>query len=57
MKIPEAGARLFDRMYVCLKCKSKIKANPSKVKLNKIRCRKCGYNQLRAKVKEKRVAK
>lgn len=57
MKVPEAEARLFNRMYVCLKCKSKIRADSSKVRLGKVKCRKCGYDQLRAKVKEKKVAK
>ncbi len=57
MKIPEAGARLFERIFVCRKCKSKIRANPTKVRANKIHCRKCGYNQLRIKTKEKKVVK
>jgi len=57
MKIPEAEARLFNRTFVCRKCKSKIKAEYSKIRAGKILCRKCKYNQFRLKTKEKKVVK
>ena len=46
---PEAMHRLFHRMYVCRECKSKIRADPLKVREGKIKCRKCGSTALRPK--------
>jgi len=47
VKFPEAEARLFKNVFVCKKCKSKLKAPNMKVILGKIACRKCGSKQLR----------
>lgn len=47
VKFPEAMKRMFDRVFVCKKCKSKIRADAARVIQNKVACRKCGYNQLR----------
>jgi len=46
-KIPEAEARLFRGIFVCRKCKSKIRAPSMKVSQSKISCRKCGSKALR----------
>ncbi|MBW2978420.1 50S ribosomal protein L40e [Candidatus Woesearchaeota archaeon] len=46
-KIPEAEARLFRNIFVCRKCKTKIRASSMKVTQGKIRCRKCGSRALR----------
>ena len=46
-KFPEAEARLFKNIFVCRKCKSKIRAPTLKVLAGKIKCRKCGYKILR----------
>ena len=51
----EAMARLFHRVYVCRKCKSKIRADYSKIKDKKIKCRKCQSKQFRPKRKEKKA--
>lgn len=48
----EAKNRLFDRMFVCMKCKSKIRADGFKVRAGRIKCRKCGSTALRPKSKE-----
>ncbi|MEM7825345.1 MAG: 50S ribosomal protein L40e [Candidatus Aenigmatarchaeota archaeon] len=48
---PEALQRLFFRVYVCRVCKTKIRANPVKVKAGKVKCRKCGSKSLRPKHK------
>ncbi len=48
----EAKKRLFERVFVCMKCKSKIKADGFKVRAGKVKCRKCGYSNLRAKSKD-----
>lgn len=46
---PEAMARLYHRVYVCRVCKSKIRADPAKVKAGKVKCRICGSHYLRPK--------
>jgi len=48
---PEAMGRIFQRVYVCRVCKSKIRADPAKVKQGKVKCRKCGSRALRPKHK------
>ncbi|MBI1969068.1 50S ribosomal protein L40e [Candidatus Woesearchaeota archaeon] len=47
VKFPEASARLFKNIYVCRKCKSKIRASPMKVLAGKVKCRKCKGKFLR----------
>ncbi|HII30007.1 50S ribosomal protein L40e [Candidatus Woesearchaeota archaeon CG08_land_8_20_14_0_20_47_9] len=48
VKFPEAERRLFHNVFVCRRCKSKIKASNMKVISRKVSCRKCGSNALRA---------
>jgi len=57
MKIPEAEVRLFNRVFICRKCKSKIRASTPRVKAKLIVCPKCQGRNFRQKVKEKRIAK
>ncbi|HJX05408.1 MAG TPA: 50S ribosomal protein L40e [Candidatus Nanoarchaeia archaeon] len=47
VKFPEAEARLFKNVFVCRKCKTKIKAPTLKVLAGKIKCRKCNSKILR----------
>ncbi|MBI4020347.1 MAG: 50S ribosomal protein L40e [Candidatus Aenigmarchaeota archaeon] len=54
-KFPEAEARLFSRVYICMKCGGRIKADASKVKAKKIKCRKCKSRQLRLIHKDRKV--
>ena len=52
-KFAEAEKRLFRNVYVCRRCKSKIRiSSPSALKKGKAKCRKCGYRILRPKHKE-----
>ncbi|MHA1742631.1 MAG: 50S ribosomal protein L40e [Candidatus Heimdallarchaeota archaeon] len=46
---PEAMGRIFHRVFVCKVCKSKIRADPAKVREGKVKCRKCGSRELRPK--------
>ena len=46
---PEAMARLYHRVFVCRVCKSKIRADPAKVRAGKVKCRNCGSRALRIK--------
>jgi len=54
-KLQEAVVnRLFKNVHICMKCNAKMRTTPQKVKLGKVKCRKCGSKQLRLKAKEKR---
>ena len=46
-KFPEAMQRLFKNVFVCKKCKSKRRADPSRVLKKQIPCRNCGCVDLR----------
>jgi len=54
-KIEAVSKRMFDRVFICMKCNAKMRADLGKVKLRKIKCRKCGYKGLRPKSKERRI--
>jgi len=46
-KFAEAENRLFNRVFICMKCGVKIRADNLKVKAGKIKCRKCKSKRLR----------
>lgn len=46
-KIPAAQNRLFKNVFVCKKCKTKIRSDPQKILKGKVRCRKCKRNAFR----------
>jgi large subunit ribosomal protein L40e len=54
-KVPAAMNRIYERVYVCMRCNAKIRADSFKVMAKKIKCRKCGYKGLRPKSKERKV--
>ena len=47
VKFPEAQARIYKNIFVCRKCKAKIRATNIKVIQGKISCRRCGSSALR----------
>ncbi len=47
VKFPEAGKRLFGNVFVCRKCKTKMRCDPAKVRKGKISCKKCSSHALR----------
>jgi len=47
MKIPEASNRLFKNVFVCKRCKTKIRAEPQKILKGKVKCRKCKKSSFR----------
>lgn len=47
VKFPEAEKRLFRNIFVCKRCKTKIRASGTKVIQGKISCRNCGGKALR----------
>lgn len=46
-RFPEAENRLFHRMFVCMDCGGKMKADNIKVRAGKVKCRKCRSKNLR----------
>ncbi|MBT4541255.1 hypothetical protein HOC35_07115 [Candidatus Woesearchaeota archaeon] len=52
VKYAEAEARLFKNIFVCRKCKCKIRAPNMKVLAGKVKCRKCNTSELRIKRKK-----
>lgn len=52
-KFPEAEKRLFKNVYVCYKCKTKIRATYEKVKNKVVKCRRCGGKNFRPKNKSR----
>jgi len=46
-KFPEAEKRLFNRVFVCMNCGAKIRADLVKVRSGKVNCRKCKRKDLR----------
>ena len=51
MVLSPAEKRLFENVYVCMKCKAKIRSGKGKPD----RCRKCGSKELRPKKKRKKT--
>lgn len=47
-KFPEAEKRLFHRVFICMKCRTKNRADILKVNRGKAKCRKCKSTSLRA---------
>lgn len=47
VKFPEAEARLFKNIFVCRRCKSKIRTTNLRVLAGKSSCRKCGGKALK----------
>lgn len=54
-KIEAAFNRIYNRMFVCMRCNAKMRADTLKVKAGVIKCRKCKSKELRAKSKERKI--
>lgn len=48
VKFPEADVRKFKNIFVCKRCKTKIRAPNAKVKDGHVNCRQCKTNAFRA---------
>jgi ribosomal protein L40E len=46
-KFQEAINRMFGNVFVCKKCKTKRRADPTRVLKGLIPCRRCGYKAMR----------
>lgn len=51
-KFAEADNRMFKNIFVCRRCKSKMKAPILKVLAGKVSCRQCSTKKLRVKRKK-----
>ncbi len=47
VKFPEANRRLYGNVFVCRKCKTKMRTDAAKVKKGRISCKKCTSKALR----------
>jgi len=52
VKFTEAHSRKIKNVFICKKCKSKVRAPSLKVSQEKIRCRKCKAKKLRPRRKK-----
>ena len=52
VKYAEADARLFQNIFVCKRCKTKIRTPNMKVLAGKAKCRRCNSTELRTKRKK-----
>ncbi|MCX6707026.1 MAG: 50S ribosomal protein L40e [Candidatus Woesearchaeota archaeon] len=52
VKFPEANARMFRNVFVCRRCKAKIRTPNTKVIAGKVKCRRCNSKVLRPKRKK-----
>jgi ribosomal protein L40E len=46
-KIPEAQKRMFQNVFICKACASKIRSEARKIIEGKVKCRKCGNRTFR----------
>ncbi|MBR9676350.1 50S ribosomal protein L40e [Candidatus Woesearchaeota archaeon] len=46
-KFPEAETRIFKNVFICRKCKNKVRAPNMKVLSGKVKCRSCNSKSLR----------
>jgi ribosomal protein L40E len=51
-RFPEAENRMFNRVFICMKCGGRMKGDLIKVRAGKVKCRKCRAKQLRPVHKE-----
>jgi len=47
VRFPEADARKFRNIFVCRRCKSKVRGSNMKVLAGLVRCRQCNSKALR----------
>ncbi|MEK6904485.1 MAG: 50S ribosomal protein L40e [Nanoarchaeota archaeon] len=48
VKFPEASARLFKNIFVCRRCKTKMRTTSQRIIHKEILCRRCGGKAFRA---------
>ena len=56
-KFPEASKRLYENVFICKKCKRKVRSTPQKVIQKKLSCRNCQGKNFRLAKKTKTAAK
>ena len=54
-RAPATVKRIYERVFICMKCNAKIRSDTLRVKAGKIKCRKCNSKQLRAKKKDRKA--
>lgn len=54
-KFPETEARIYSRMFICMKCGARLRSDLTKVRAGKVKCRKCSKKKLRPIKKERKA--
>lgn len=54
-RAPATVKRVYERVFVCMKCNAKIKSDVLRVKAKKVKCRKCKSKELRPKKKDRKA--
>ena len=54
-KIEAVTKRVYERVFICMKCNARMRTDTLRIKAGKVKCRKCGYKGLRQKSKERKV--
>jgi len=54
-RAPAAVKRVYERVFICMKCNAKLRSDVLRVKAKKVKCRKCNSKQLRPKKKDRKA--
>ena len=57
VKFPEATQRLFKNVFICRRCKTKVRSLPQKIIKKELSCKRCGCKVFRPLRKIKAVGK
>ena len=55
LRAPATIKRVYERVFICMKCNAKIRSDVLRVKAGKVKCRKCNSKQLRVKKKDRKM--
>jgi len=55
LRAPATVKRVYERVFICMKCNAKIRSDVLRVKAGKVKCRKCNSKQLRVKKKDRKA--
>lgn len=54
LRAPATVKRVYERVFICMKCNANIRSDVLRVKAGKVKCRKCNSKQLRVKKKDRK---
>lgn len=54
-RAPASVKRIYEGVFICMRCNAKMRSDVLRVKSGKVKCRKCNSNELRSKKKERKA--